>query len=79
MLGDGGGEEEQEMRRLPTDSANVEVELRQNPLHVDDKDDRKSEKSERDGIKSDKDKKIMEGLAQYMNQGVNNANAKKAN
>jgi len=53
-----------------TGSTNVEVELRQNPLHAD-KDERKSEKRE-------KDEKIMEGLAQYMNPGVKNANAKKA-
>ena len=65
-----------------TGSTDIEVELRQNPLYIDDKDERKSskgEKSERDGLKSDKDKKIMEGLVQYMNPGAKNSNAKKAN
>ena len=60
----------------PTDGADVEVELRQNPLHIDDKDVRKSGKSERDSVKSKKDEKIMESFAQYMNPGVKNANAK---
>jgi len=63
----------------PTDSADVEIELRQNPLHRDDKDERKSKKGGRDRIKSKKDEKIMEGLAQYVNPDVKNDNAKKGN
>jgi len=65
-----GGDTGVDAAEEPTGSADVEVELRQNPLHIDDKDGRKSEKREMDGVKSEKDKKIMESFTQYMNPGV---------
>jgi len=78
-----GGDTGEDIAEEPTHVTDVKIELRQNPLHIDDKDERKSSKSERNCVKSDKDEKVIERLAQYMNPGVNpgvkKANAKNAN
>jgi len=65
-----GGDTGEGAAEEPTDSTDVEIELRQNPLHIDDNDERKRRKSERNRVKNEKEEKIMESFAQYMSLGV---------